>query len=189
LEIVIYLLTAAGLIAAGFVVFRFVVRRDYLERGGLTPLSAFIQLLLFFLHAMSAYVYMDISWRRIDTGSPLFIIAVVCVVAGLGLLLFNMTWLGVGVSFGAKAEGLRTTGLYRFTRNPQIVTGSLFYIGIALLWPSWGGLVWLGIGAVILHIMVLTEEDHLRKAFGAEYEAYCARTPRYLGFRKRKILS
>jgi len=35
---------------------------------------------------------------------------------------------------------------------------------------------------VISHLMVRGEEAHLREVFGAEYEAYCARTPRYIGW-------
>jgi protein-S-isoprenylcysteine O-methyltransferase Ste14 len=34
--------------------------------------------------------------------------------------------------------------------------------------------------ALIMHWMVLTEEEHLLRLFGDEYKAYCAETPRYL---------
>jgi protein-S-isoprenylcysteine O-methyltransferase Ste14 len=34
----------------------------------------------------------------------------------------------------------------------------------------------------IAHMMVLTEEEHLLDVYDEEYERYCERVPRYLGF-------
>jgi len=185
MELVVYAITAVLLLVAGYVVFRFFVHRDYRDRGRLSPFSSFLQLLLFFLHGTSAYVYMDVTFRRIRTDSPLFIPAMVCIVVGLVLMLIAMSRLGAGQVFGVKVTGLRQSGLYRYTRNPQIVFGLPIYIGFAMLWPAWTGLVWLGLLWVLLHMMVLTEEEHLRRAFGEEYDRYRAKTPRYLGFRRR----
>jgi protein-S-isoprenylcysteine O-methyltransferase Ste14 len=61
----------------------------------------------------------------------------------------------------------------------------LFYFGWALLWPSWGGILWVLLMLVLCHIMIITEEEHLQRTFGREYEDYCSRTPRYLGLPKR----
>ena len=47
------------------------------------------------------------------------------------------------------------------------------------------GLIWVLMYAFIAHTMVIVEEQHLRRVFGREYQDYCARTPRYLGFPKR----
>ncbi len=43
-------------------------------------------------------------------------------------------------------------------------------IGYGLLWPTWqhvGSLILIG---ALAHMMVLTEEEHLRDVFGEEYE-------------------
>lgn len=184
-ELVTYPVTAILLLVAAGVIFRIFVRRDYLNKGRLGPLASFLQLLLFMLHALSAYVYMDIRFRNISTDNPLLIPGIICMILGLGFLLINMTGLGIGQSFGVSVTGLRQTGMYRYTRNPQIVFSSLLYIGGAMVWPAWGGLIWLGLLAVLLHVMVLTEEEHLRKEFGEEYERYCERTPRYIGLPRK----
>jgi protein-S-isoprenylcysteine O-methyltransferase Ste14 len=34
---------------------------------------------------------------------------------------------------------------------------------------------------MIAHLIVQCEEEHLEKVYGAEFQAYRARTPRYLG--------
>ena len=39
--------------------------------------------------------------------------------------------------------------------------------------------------AILIYLIVLLEERELRNRFGAEYEAYCARVPRFVPkFRK-----
>jgi len=37
----------------------------------------------------------------------------------------------------------------------------------------------------ILHVMVLTEEEHLHNSYGQVYKQYCKRVPRYLGYPKK----
>jgi protein-S-isoprenylcysteine O-methyltransferase Ste14 len=74
--------------------------------------------------------------------------------------------------FGLEVDALIQTGPYRVNRNPQIVGGSLLVIGSAVLWPSWYALGWVLYG-VVAHLMVLTEEEHLHKAYGEEYVGYC----------------
>jgi protein-S-isoprenylcysteine O-methyltransferase Ste14 len=88
---------------------------------------------------------------------------------------------GLRRAFGWQVEGLVRSGLYRVTRNPQLVGGVLMVIGPALLWPSWYALGWVLLYGVVGHLMVMTEEEHLHQVHGEEYERYCEQTPRYLG--------
>ena len=90
--------------------------------------------------------------------------------------------LGVRKTMGQKAEVLAQVGLYRMSRNPQILGGGLAVVGIAVLWPSWYALGWVVLYGVVGHMMVLTEEEHLRNVHGEKYERYCERVPRYIGF-------
>jgi protein-S-isoprenylcysteine O-methyltransferase Ste14 len=72
-------------------------------------------------------------------------------------------------------------GLYRYCRNPM-------YVGLITLilgWVLWfqTGLLLLYVALVALMFQLLTtlyEEPHLRRIFGADYEAYCARVGRWL---------
>ena len=99
---------------------------------------------------------------------------------GFLMVAFSMPFLGRR-SFGLEVGGLRTSGLYRYSRNPQLVGGFLFVAGYALLWPTWLGGLWAGVWLIVAHWMVQGEEAHLKQIFGAAYAEYCARTPRYLG--------
>jgi protein-S-isoprenylcysteine O-methyltransferase Ste14 len=96
-----------------------------------------------------------------------------------------MFWLGLRRSFGRQVTGLFCTGLYRLSRNPQVLGGFLLASGIALLWPSWYALGWVILWMVMFHMMVLSEEEHLSDVYDEEYHQYCEKTPRYVSLRFR----
>jgi protein-S-isoprenylcysteine O-methyltransferase Ste14 len=113
-----------------------------------------------------------------------FPLAIFLMVIGFLVVALSMPFLGKQ-SFGSKVVSLRSDGLYRYSRNPQLVGGFFFIVGYAMLWPSWEGALWAGLWLVVAHLMVQGEETHLEKVFGDDYRAYCARTPRYLGWRRK----
>jgi len=92
-----------------------------------------------------------------------------------------MIWLGLRRSFGHHAGTLRCSGIYALTRNPQAVAFMIGVVGYVVLWPSWRGAVAVGLLAAILHVMIVTEEEYLKTAYGDEYLSYTWRVPRYLG--------
>ena len=159
-----------------------VVAQDYRTSLKLTPRSSFIEISIFFIHGCSSYIFLDSRLGTIETSSPLFVLAVILIVVGLVGVFIPMSRLGMSVSIGQKTEGLRTTGLYRFSRNPQIVAYFLVVAGYALLWPSSFGLIWVSLYMVIAHFMIQTEEEHLLRLYGDEYSKYCSETPRYVAF-------
>ncbi len=76
---------------------------------------------------------------------------------------------------------LVATGFYRYVRNPM-------YVGVLLMLTGhflWFKDVWLGVYAVIVflafHLFVtLYEEPTLKSKFGASYEAYLRKVPRWI---------
>ena len=107
-------------------------------------------------------------------------------VVGAIIAFGTLAWFGFPRAMGLEVNVLRQSGPYRLTRNPQLLGYGLVVAGLALLWPSWYALGWASLYPVITHMMVLTEEEHLRSVFGEEYERYCQRVPRYVGFRGPK---
>jgi protein-S-isoprenylcysteine O-methyltransferase Ste14 len=74
-------------------------------------------------------------------------------------------------------------GPYRYVRNPMYVGVVLALLGEAVLFPAAARFLLAYTAAVWLftHLfVVLYEEPTLRKKFGAEYEAYCARVRRWM---------
>jgi len=104
----------------------------------------------------------------------------------MAFLIIGMAKLGFRRSNGLEVNVLKQTGLYRLSRNPQILACSLAVVGYALFWPTWHTLGWIVIFMIIVHLMVLTEEENLRKAFGDEYLKYCQRVPRYIGIPRKR---
>ena len=79
---------------------------------------------------------------------------------------------------------LITNGIYRWSRNPAFVGFDLLYASMSLLFFNIP-LVMVSAGAAImLHLQILQEEEHMHKMFGSDYEEYRKHTLRYFGRRK-----
>ena len=116
---------------------------------------------------------------------PFRMIGVFMIAVGLAILLdsfarFAIQGLGTPAPI-APPEHLVISGLYRYVRNPMYVAVLLLIFGQGLLFGNvyllgYGTIVWLGFFAFV----ILYEEPALRRKFGAEYERYCSRVPRWL---------
>jgi len=80
---------------------------------------------------------------------------------------------------------LRTDGIYAYTRNPQSVGFITFIVGALLAVNSRKLAVHGLLTAVIYVLFPFAKEPWLREHYGEEYEAYCDRTPRFIGRTKR----
>jgi protein-S-isoprenylcysteine O-methyltransferase Ste14/pimeloyl-ACP methyl ester carboxylesterase len=113
-------------------------------------------------------------------------------IAGLALLLWCVRDFYV-VGKGTLApwdppRRLVTTGLYRFSRNPMYVAVGLILLGWALLFRSWGLLLYaLGVTTAFHVRVVWGEEPVLQRAYEREWQRYRAQVPRWI-FRSRKSL-
>lgn len=177
-----YFLSAFGLLVLAYLVFRVIVRWDYRRKGRLTPLSSLLELLVWSVLIFFPYTYNppDWPWFWLYTSSINQILGFILIVAGLVLAFTTMFWFGLRRAFGLQVSELIRKGPYRLSRNPQIVGGALMVLGVASQWTSLYALGWLLLFAVISHLMVLTEEEHLLRVFGEAYKQYCAEVPRFV---------
>jgi len=82
---------------------------------------------------------------------------------------------------GADPERLVVGGVYRYVRNPGYVGVLGLIVGQGLLFGSAAVLAHAAIMALAFHVFVVFhEEPHLRRKFGADYEEYARRVPRWL---------
>jgi protein-S-isoprenylcysteine O-methyltransferase Ste14 len=78
-------------------------------------------------------------------------------------------------------QALITTGIFRFSRNPIYLADALILAGLALRWDAVLGLVLVPAFMKLIEIRFIgPEEDRLRAGFGAAFEAWAARTRRWL---------
>lgn len=173
----------AGLIllGLGWLIFRR-VRRGYQERGQLSGWESFLEVLIFFLHGAGSYFFLDGRWETIQRLGFTYLLARVCLGAGLAIVLLSMAQLGWEKSIGRQMSGLQESGFYRFSRNPQIVGYALVVAGYALLWPSLLGALWVVVYLVIGWWMVQVEEEHLQQVYPETYPGYARRVPRFIGW-------
>lgn len=82
---------------------------------------------------------------------------------------------------------LVTSGIYAFSRNPIYLFFDLYFLATFLINGLGLFLLLAILAAVNLHAQTIQEERFLAKTFGAEYEAYRARTGRYLTCRRPVI--
>ncbi len=79
-----------------------------------------------------------------------------------------------------RGKTLAVTGPYARVRHPQYVAFILILLGFLLQWPTLLTLLMFPILLVMYTRLAVTEEAEMRKQFGAQYEAWAARTPRFL---------
>jgi protein-S-isoprenylcysteine O-methyltransferase Ste14 len=78
-------------------------------------------------------------------------------------------------------EELIVRGSYRFVRNPMYVGFYLLLLGQAILFKSFGFLLYLMVLFLLFHLLVVfVEEQMLKQKFGELYEQYCKSVPRWI---------
>jgi protein-S-isoprenylcysteine O-methyltransferase Ste14 len=98
-----------------------------------------------------------------------------------GLLAFRRARTTVNPLRPQRASHLVTEGVYQTTRNPMYVGMAILLLAVAVALAAPVAL--LGPVLFVLYItrfQIQPEERALRALFGADFEAYCAKVPRWL---------
>ena len=127
-------------------------------------------------------------WRPLPPGDgagALRWTGLILIAAGLVVVLeafARFAWEGLGTPAPvAPTRSLVVSGFYRFVRNPMYVAVTALIFGQAVLFASWGvALYGVVVAAAFVSFVPLYEEPTLRRAYGEEYAAYCAATPRWI---------
>ncbi|HET9361285.1 MAG TPA: alpha/beta fold hydrolase [Vicinamibacterales bacterium] len=132
-----------------------------------------------------------IAGRRLVEG-PFSAIGLLPLLAGIGLLFWcirDFYVVGQGtLAHWQPPKRLVTANFYRFSRNPMYVAVTLILLGWAIVFRSWGLLLYALCVRVAFHLhVVLVEEPWLLQAHASEWKRYKATVPRWL-FRSRRAL-
>jgi protein-S-isoprenylcysteine O-methyltransferase Ste14 len=143
-------------------------------------------------------------WPPVGIGAPLFLGGLATTLwgdpvelgdwrapLGWALVAFFAGWNGWSlVLFGRHRTGLLPgqptqfmieTGPYRVSRNPLYVGLLAAYLGLALLMPTFWGLVLFPAAVLLVRWgAIIPEERFLRRRFGASYDDYTRRVRRWL---------
>ncbi len=127
--------------------------------------------------------YLYTEWPEIEVGTISLITAFFVLSISFVILILGFVTLGPFMrTMGVNSNELTNIGIYRFSRNPQIIGYGLLILGFGVLWPSWYIFAGLISYAFIGHRMILTEELHLENLFADKYISYCNKTPRYFRY-------
>jgi protein-S-isoprenylcysteine O-methyltransferase Ste14 len=158
------------------------VQSDYESKQKLTQLTAVIVWSWYLFHfTLTAYA----AWRSIW---PLPVNSMLAVLIGGLLAAVGLIIAVTGVVHlrslqrmsGREVNELITSGIYKWSRNPQNVGWVLVLSGIAFIGRSVGALFLVALFALVLHIyIVYVEEPYLAQVFGDGYRQYQTLAARY----------
>jgi protein-S-isoprenylcysteine O-methyltransferase Ste14 len=154
------------IVRLGHFVFRY---RDYLA-----PVGVALVVLLSAPHQFSAGGPLAFWWNLVGVLVALGGQALRALVIGLAYIQRG------GAKKSIAAERLVVDGIFAHSRNPLYLGNLLLLLGLMLIWNSLAGYILVAAAAVALFAMVRAEETFLLGKFGGEFEAYCARVPRFL---------
>ncbi len=117
----------------------------------------------------------NIAWRWFGV----FLCYLGLAVFALALHAFGRAW-RIGID-EKNSNQLVTSGIFSLSRNPIFLFMHLYFLGIALIYPSLFFWLAFAIEIVSIHLQILREEKFLRLKFGAEYQDYCSQVKRYFG--------
>jgi protein-S-isoprenylcysteine O-methyltransferase Ste14 len=130
-----------------------------------------------FALAFFAIVLVSRSGQEATLVAPLMFLAGLVLV---GVATVGRLWCSLYVS-GYKDSELVTVGPYSVTRNPLYFFSFLGFAGVGLATETLTlALALIAFFALVYPFIILREEAYLRARHGAEFEAYCARVPRFL---------
>jgi len=104
--------------------------------------------------------------------------------AGLALFVWAVSTFArarTGIMPERSASCVVIAGPYRWSRNPMYVAFTAIYLGVAVaLDLPWALLLLPGVMAALLALVIRREERYMQGVFGAAYDSYCRRVPRWL---------
>jgi protein-S-isoprenylcysteine O-methyltransferase Ste14 len=136
------------------------------------------------------------KWHRVSFATGKVIGVIFLIVAALTPLEFTQIEFYIGLvvyviglsglfsavhSFGTTPlDQPVTTGLYKYSRHPQLTMLFIIGIGLGIALQSWILLILRVLAFGLEHAGVIAEENECLKRFGAPYKEYMERVPRYL---------
>ena len=164
------------------------VRNDFARDGRVSLPIAVWSGVTVYVHMAATFA---LAWldrgSLIEPSNASFVIGLLVATIGSGLIVAaRREYASRSRVYGLLEDKLITSGIYRYSRNPQYVGIWLTLLGAALASLSqWAFVLVFGF-ALVLHLYIMgVEEPHLRNSFVERYLAYCNRTARYLQLRPR----
>ena len=131
-----------------------------------------IHVIYFLLVIYSIFLPLKLGTVWFYTGLPIYLI---------GLVLYTIVFVSFPMTPPDKPV---TTGIYRYSRHPMYLTGSLIFVGAGIASASWVFLLLSVVYISMLPLFVAAEENFCLEHYADAYREYMNRTPRWIGIPK-----
>ncbi len=185
--IVLYILIAISMMLGVFVFAG--IKKMYAKKGTYTNKLLALWFSMWAFHHIplvlaSFYNVMGIPVNKniaLISGLILFVIG--AIILAWGLIEFR----SLSRSIGQDVSKLITTGIYRWSRNPQFVGWFLMLLGISLAGRSGFALMLAGVFAIVIYLYtILLAEPYLEGLYGEAYRSYKKKAARWFGIPKNE---
>ena len=178
-----YILFSIAFILFTYIVFRVKVKKDYKNGQKLSTLSSVLEVLAFAGHANSLYLIIPTKWPYLPPIPENQIIRIIfTIMIGIGIIILLVSWfkLGTKTSLGVDKNKLQTDGIYKYSRNPQLIGYGIILASFALICFSYLSIIWFLLYLITTYFMVKTEEEFMLRKYKEEYKDYCRQVPRII---------
>jgi steroid 5-alpha reductase family enzyme len=107
------------------------------------------------------------------------LVSVPLMIIGLAVTVYGYFDLGIENTYGSD-QGLVTSGLYAYSRNPQYVASIAAFVGVAITVASWPVAMLCALAIAVYSLMPLAEEPWLEQIYGEQFRVYMRQTPRFI---------
>ncbi|MFO7675919.1 MAG: methyltransferase [bacterium] len=166
--------------------FEYCFGSPFFQSGVVEPSGLWRGVFACFAYPFFGYVVADHAWWH-HTQLPVYPVAswipgMVLFLAGTALRFATLAELvrAAGRPARARARGLFESRPFRVNRHPRYLGTLLQFLGAALVFNSWGGLVLaatVGLGLVLIQVRV--EDAEMAHQFGGEFKGYADRVPMF----------
>ena len=166
-----------------YYVFRIKSKQDYTNRQKLTASAAILAFLVFAIHANAIYLAIPTPYPEIPPLPDLLVVRIqFFTLLGIGIIILLFAWFKLGSqrSFGSDKNQLEVTGIYKYSRNPQLIGYGSMLFSFVIGDLSYLTIIWFILYIIAAHFMIKSEEEFLTRKYGEAYLDYCRKTPRLL---------
>ena len=157
------------------------VRKEVPQDGRVGPLTLTLMLLGFFGAGVAAVLAaVDHVWLIPLRSETALILGTVVGLLGVAICLAARWRFTFRQAWGLEFDTLVTTGIYRWSRNPQVIGWFLLYVGVGFAGRSGAALFIAALFLLAFIPWILAEERAMESRFGDAYRAYCKQTRRFV---------